>query len=115
PVRQAAAPATAAPQASSCRTRPTPADRLVCGYPTLSRQHDRMLAAYNRALVMSGSDPLALDADQAKWRAMRDRVSDRAKLADLYQQRIRDLDAIAARPAPEAEAEAKPKPEQPIF
>jgi uncharacterized protein len=105
--------AAAATQASSCRTRPTPADRLVCGYPTLSRQHDRMLAAYTRALVMSGSDPQVLDADQAKWRASRDGVSDRRKLAELYQQRIRDLDAIAARPEPEPEA--KPKAEQPIF
>ena len=119
PVADAPAPSAAAAEAArtraSCLTRPTPADRLVCGYPTLGRQHDRMLAAYNRALVMSGSDPQALDADQANWRAGRDKVSDWRQLSALYTQRIRDLDALAARPAPEAESEARPKPEQPIF
>jgi uncharacterized protein len=106
---------TTAPRRSSCLTRATPADRLICGYPALGRQHDRMVAAYNRARVMSGDDPLVLDAGQAKWRAVRDRVSDRRKLADLYQQRIGELDAIAALPRPKLESDPKPEAEQPIF
>ena len=114
-IRTPRATTTAAPRRSFCLTRATPADRLVCGYPALGRQHERMVAAYNRARAMSGDDPLALDAGQAKWRTVRDRVSDRRKLADLYQQRIGELDAMAAPSKPKLESDPKPDPEQPIF
>lgn len=113
---KAPAPTPAADKAApSCLTRPTAAERLVCGYPTLGRQHERMVAAYNRALV-SGADPLVLDASQAKWRAANERTSDRQKLGDAYQQRIQALNALADHPEPEPPPQAnKPRVDQPVF
>ena len=51
--------------------------------------------AYIRALN-ARADPVALGRDQAAWRHARDGVSDPDRLEGLYDQRIRELDAVAA-------------------
>ena len=80
--------------ADPCRAEATPADRLVCGSPTLTAQHREMREAYTRALK-AGVDPLMIDREQAEWRAIRNEVKDPSKLATLYNRRIRELDAAA--------------------
>lgn len=87
PVETAQAPA--APR-NPCYDLPTPADRLVCGYPSLADRERRLRAAY-RAAIASAADAGELEQAQAAWKAGRDGVSDRLALADLYDQRIREL------------------------
>ncbi|MFZ5718383.1 MAG: hypothetical protein ACOY5Y_02835 [Pseudomonadota bacterium] len=86
------------PAHNPCYDEPTAAERLVCGFPALAERHRRMLDAYETARG-AGADPLALDGAQAAWRARSANVSDRHLLADLYEERIRELraDAAAAR------------------
>lgn len=86
------------PTGHRCYDEPTAAERLVCGFPALAERHRRMLGAYEAARA-AGADPLVLDGAQAAWRARSANVSDRHLLADLYEQRIRELraDAAAAR------------------
>lgn len=93
-----AAQARARPVHNPCYDEPTAAERLVCGFPALAERHRRMLDAYQAARG-AGADPLALDGAQAAWRARSANVSDRHLLADLYEERIRELraDAAAAR------------------
>lgn len=83
------------PVRNRCLNEPTPAERLVCGYPALADQHRRMLAAYESARA-AGADPLVLDSAQAAWRARSANVADRRLLDDLYEDRIRELRADAA-------------------
>ena len=83
-------PARNQPTANPCYDLPTPADRLVCGYPSLGRREQGLRSAY-QAAIAAGSDPQALEAEQAAWRAGRDAISDRLALTDLYDQRIREL------------------------
>lgn len=86
----AAAPSRPRPQHNACYDQPTPADRLVCGYPSLADRERRLRAAIATAIA-SGAEPQALEAEQAAWKAGRDGVSDRLALADLYDRRILDL------------------------
>lgn len=93
-----AAQARSRPAHNPCYDEPTSAERLVCGFPALAERHRRMLDAYEAARG-AGADPLALDGAQAAWRARSANVSDRHLLADLYEERIRELraDTAAAR------------------
>lgn len=93
PLRSAEAVEPPARQ-NPCYDEPTPADRLVCGYPTLSAKHRRMREAYLQALA-AGADPQALVADQQEWKLTRDGISDRSELGAAYAERIRDLEAAA--------------------
>lgn len=77
---------------AACRTQPTPADRLVCASPDLAVRHRRLGEAYQRALN-AGADPAAMALEQAAWRARRDPVADKGRLARLYEARIRGLQA----------------------
>lgn len=77
-----------------CYDLATPADRLVCGYPSLAQRERRLIAAYDAAIA-AGADPRALEGEQATWKADRDGVSDRLALADLYDKRIRELSETA--------------------
>lgn len=83
-----------------CRLAATPADRLVCATPALEVQHRRMRQAYEAALA-AGADPLEIDRGQAQWRVRRNGAGDRAALGALYQRRIRELSAEAAKDHPE--------------
>lgn len=92
---RAAAPAPAASKPNPCRDEPTPADRLVCGYPVLA-QHDRALQAALQRAVAAGVDVQAVQRDQAAWKAERDGVSDWQRLAELYRGRLQEVEAAAA-------------------
>jgi uncharacterized protein YecT (DUF1311 family) len=96
PVRLAKAepaPPKAAPPRDACQ-RATPADRLVCADLGLRLMDVELKEAYIRALN-ARADPVALGQDQAAWRRARDQVSDPDRLERLYDQRIRELDAVA--------------------
>ena len=84
-------PATAP---NPCYRERTPADRLVCGYPKLGAQDRRLREAYVQALA-AGARAEDLDAGQMEWKAARDDISDRARLADAYADRIRALEEAA--------------------
>jgi len=97
-----AAPAAADPaKHNACLDLPTPGERLVCGYPSLASQDRRLIAAYDRA-VAAGVENRIIDREQNDWLNARNRISDRAVLGDLYEQRIRDLEVAEeqARNAP---------------
>lgn len=94
-----AAPTPARAAGNPCFARPTAAERLVCGYPTLAAQDRQLRAAYDRALA-SGVDRRELDRAQAIWRGEIESVADRKLLAERYQRRIREIEAAPARPAP---------------
>lgn len=89
------AKAEARPSPQTCYDEPTAAERLVCGFPALAERHRRMLSAY-RAARTAGADPQVLDGAQSAWRRRSENVSDRHLLADLYEERIRELQADAA-------------------
>jgi hypothetical protein len=76
-------------------TRSTPADRLVCRDLSLRLIDLELREAYVRALN-ARADPAIVDAGQAAWRRTRDKVSDPDRLARLYNQRIRELEAATA-------------------
>jgi uncharacterized protein YecT (DUF1311 family) len=81
----------------SCRAPSVAADRLVCSEPALATLDRRMRAAYARAIA-AGADRLEIDRGQARWHGARDRATQVGQLAQLYQRRIADLEAAAARP-----------------
>jgi hypothetical protein len=85
---------TPAPQRDAC-ARSTPADRLVCSDLSLRLIDLELKNAYARALN-ARADPDVVGAGQSAWRRARDEVSDPDRLARLYTQRIRELEAAAA-------------------
>jgi len=84
-------PKVAARRAPACH-----ASRMVCASPRLLAQDRRMRRAYDRALA-AGADRLAVDRAQARWRATLTRTGSAARAAQLYDRRIRELEAIARR------------------
>ncbi|MEO8113837.1 MAG: hypothetical protein ABI655_05625, partial [Phenylobacterium sp.] len=74
---------------------PTPADRQICGDPELQRLRDDLRRAYAEALA-AHQDRALLRQRQLAWRDARNTVSDPERLARLYEQRIRKLDAATA-------------------
>ena len=95
-VRLAEAEATTrTPVQSGACARSTPADRLVCNDLSLQLFDMQLQEAYRRALN-ARVDPVIVGEGQAAWRRARDEVSDPQRLAHLYNQRIRELDAASA-------------------
>lgn len=96
PERPVFAPADApAPAADACAAEATPADREICADPDLQRLQRDLRRAYAEALD-AHDDRALLRQRQLAWRDARSGVSDPARLARLYEQRIRRLDAAAA-------------------
>jgi hypothetical protein len=94
PLRQVRArPAPA--RTNPCYDLPTARERLICGYPSIALQDQRLKQAYGRALA-AGADPHAIEGAQAEWRQASAEISDRKALFDRYDGRIRELDAAAA-------------------
>jgi hypothetical protein len=91
PVAVAASHQPAAP-GNPCYALSTAAERLVCGYPSLAIQQQRLEAAYRRALDAS-QDPIEIGREHAAWRATIAKVSDRAQLSAAFEQRIQALEA----------------------
>ena len=88
--------ARAAPAGSkACAAQPTPADREICGDPELRRLQRELRQAYAKALE-AHQDRALLRQRQLAWRSDRDTVSDPQRLAMLYEQRIRKLNAATA-------------------
>ncbi len=100
PVRTTETPQTAvvrtAPTgAKACAAAPTPADREICGDPELRRLQRELRQAYAKALE-AHQDRALLRQRQLAWRNDRNTVSDPHRLARLYEQRIRKLNAATA-------------------
>ena len=110
--RLAKAEPVARARANPCYDLRTPAERLVCGYPTLAAQDRQLRAAYDRALA-AGADRRDVDRGQATWRGESEQVADRKVLAERYARRIRELDSAAVRPPPPPPA--RPASEEPVF
>jgi len=89
--RSASTPAVAA----GCAAQPTPADRQICGDPELRRLQGELRRAYNAALE-AHEDRATLRQRQLAWRDARSDVTDPARLAKLYEDRIRKLNAATA-------------------
>jgi uncharacterized protein YecT (DUF1311 family) len=72
------------------------AEQMVCSDPDLAAADRDMSRAYRRAL-RSGASPGALRADQRDWLGIREEAArhSRQALAQVYQQRIDELNAAA--------------------
>ncbi|WP_293680439.1 hypothetical protein [uncultured Phenylobacterium sp.] len=100
PGRPAEAPQLAVARAASapsdaCAAEPTPADRQICSDEELRRLQQALRQAYAEALE-AHQDRALLRQRQLAWRTARDPISDPVRLAELYAQRIRKLDAATA-------------------
>jgi hypothetical protein len=80
---------------NACAAQPTPADREICADPELRRLQRQLRQAYAEALD-AHQDRALLRQRQLAWRSGRDTVSDPDRLARLYEQRIRKLNAATA-------------------
>lgn len=88
-----------APQTSfDCRDAPTRARAMVCRDAGLAAMDRRMKQAY-AAAVASGASRYDLVADQEDWLDVREEAAtySRRAVADIYRQRIDELESIAAR------------------
>jgi uncharacterized protein YecT (DUF1311 family) len=92
---QPASDRPAAVVAKGCAAEPTPADREICGDPDLRRLQRELQRAYAEAL-QAHQDRTLLRERQLAWRDARNTVSDPDRLARLYEQRIRKLNAATA-------------------
>jgi len=90
-----AAVAEAAPKASHCAAELKPADRTICGDPKLQRLQRELRQAYAEALE-AHEDRDLLRQRQLAWADARDTVTDPDRLARLYEERIRKLNAATA-------------------
>jgi len=93
-VASAAPTAPPAPK-KGCAGQATPADQAICGDPKLKRLQAELRAAYAEALA-AHEDKALLRERQLAWADARDNVSDPARLARLYEERIRKLNAATA-------------------
>jgi uncharacterized protein YecT (DUF1311 family) len=97
--RERAALAQAAPEAPAvakgCGIQPTPADRTICGDARLRRLQADLRRAYDEALA-AHEDRALLREHQLAWRDTRSAVADPERLARLYEERIRKLNAATA-------------------
>jgi uncharacterized protein YecT (DUF1311 family) len=78
-----------------CGALPTPADRTICADPHLQRLQHELRQAYAQAL-QAHADRTLLRERQLAWKDARDKISDPDRLAQLYQDRIRKLNAATA-------------------
>jgi uncharacterized protein YecT (DUF1311 family) len=81
--------------ANGCAAEPTPADRTICGDPELRRLQGELRQAYAEALE-AHADRALLRQRQLAWANARDTVSEPDRLARLYEERIRKLNAATA-------------------
>jgi len=79
----------------ACAAEPTPADREICSDPELRRLQRELRQAYAEALE-AHEDRDLLRQRQLAWRDARNTISEPDRLARLYEQRIRKLNAATA-------------------
>jgi uncharacterized protein YecT (DUF1311 family) len=86
-------PQAATAEAEGCLTAAeTPADRTICADPDLQRLQRDLRRAYAEA-IEAHADRTVLRQRQLAWRDARSPVTDPARLAALYEERIRKLNA----------------------
>jgi len=73
--------------AGACAAEATPADRTICGDPTLQALQRDLRQAYAEALD-AHQDKATLRQRQLTWRDARNEVADAATLASIYRERI---------------------------
>lgn len=78
--------------AGACGAEPTPADREICRDPDLQRLQRELRQAYAEALE-AHEDRDLLRQRQLAWRDARNTITEPDRLARLYEQRIRKLNA----------------------
>jgi uncharacterized protein len=83
------------PTPHHCAGAGTPADRAICGDAELEKLQRDLRKAYAAALD-AHADRAVLRQRQLAWRDARSDVSDRRRLAALYGERIRKLNAATA-------------------
>jgi uncharacterized protein YecT (DUF1311 family) len=93
-LRPEPAPAKAEPREEPCDAG-APADRVICRDPELQRLQKDLRRAYAEALD-AHADRATLRQRQLAWREARNAVDDPERLAALYAQRIRKLEAATA-------------------
>jgi uncharacterized protein YecT (DUF1311 family) len=81
--------------AGGCADAATPADREICATPALQALQRELRRAYAEALA-AHRDRGLLRQRQLAWRDARNAVTDPARLAGLYEQRIAKLRAATA-------------------
>jgi uncharacterized protein YecT (DUF1311 family) len=91
----AASPTAAATGSRACAGQPTPADRTICGAPRLQQLQRDLRQAYAEALDAHPDRDL-LREHQLAWRDARNTVAEPDRLAQLYEARIRKLNAATA-------------------
>jgi uncharacterized protein YecT (DUF1311 family) len=96
-----AAPPPRYPASFDCATARPGAEEMVCEDPALAAADRRMARAYRRAMG-SGVDPDDLRQEQRDWTAIREDAAmhSRQALAQVYDQRIEELNRIADEAAP---------------
>ncbi len=80
---------------AGCAAEPTPADEVICRDPALRRLQRKLQAAYAEALD-AHQDRALLREHQLAWRDARSTVTDPARLARTYEDRIRKLNAATS-------------------
>ena len=86
---------SAQPKAIRCSSEPTPAAQAICRDPRLQRLQRELRQAYAEALE-AHQDRALLRERQLAWADARDAVGDPDRLAQLYEERIRRLNAATA-------------------
>ncbi|HEX3888581.1 MAG TPA: hypothetical protein VHW05_13885 [Phenylobacterium sp.] len=86
---------TASAGAKRCAGEPSPADQTICRDPHLQRLQRDLRDAYATALA-AHEDRALLREHQLAWADARNAVTDPDKLAQLYEDRIRKLNAATA-------------------
>ena len=92
PAPRIEAPRATLADAKGCASEPTPADQEICGDPNLRRLQSELRQAYAEALEAHDDRTLRRQR-QLAWREARNTVAEPARLARLYEQRIRKLNA----------------------
>jgi len=97
PATVAAAEAPAARPSFDCRYARSYAQQMICEDPDLAAQDRRMTRAYAAALA-AGAPQEQLRAEQGDWLNLREDAARRSAQAvrNIYEQRIEELEALAA-------------------
>jgi len=100
PVAQDGRPGRAGFDCGAARSQ---AEAMVCGDPDLAAADREMTRAYRRALQSGAAPPQALRQEQRDFLAIREDAArhSRRALAQVYQQRIDDLNDLADRGGPD--------------
>ncbi len=86
-VLMVASTVTARAASFDCVKAASPIEKMICEDPTLSMADGHLAEAFKAALAAS-PDPAQLHADERKWLAERDKITDVEELRHAYRKRI---------------------------